>query len=144
MNFKLFVFPELKNFVLRRLPKLTDFYNTTGSATIQYPSLEHLYVEKCPLFSTHWIYLRTTGQGMWLWSNSICLLLFDFAFSSSFISKLHWVGQQHIGLDRLPDSKYVQNEKESNKENYPEYHENHRLSSIIRFLLEKLLLNIIE
>lgn len=55
-NNKIVVFPELKNLALRYLPQLTKFHCTTGgSATsldIECPSLEHLYVQWCPQFST--------------------------------------------------------------------------------------------
>jgi hypothetical protein len=48
------VLPELKNLVLKRLPKLTRL-SSTGSNTIvieiQCPSLEHLYIDECPQFS---------------------------------------------------------------------------------------------
>ncbi|PRQ35461.1 putative toll-like receptor, P-loop containing nucleoside triphosphate hydrolase [Rosa chinensis] len=45
------VFPELKNLTLIKLPQLTRFCSSTGSA-IECPLLEYLYVERCPQFST--------------------------------------------------------------------------------------------
>ncbi|XP_024156556.1 uncharacterized protein LOC112164559 isoform X2 [Rosa chinensis] len=45
------VFPELKNLTLIKLPQLTRFCGSTGSA-IKCPLLEYLYVERCPQFST--------------------------------------------------------------------------------------------
>lgn len=65
-NNKIIIFQELKNLVLEDLPHLTGFYNsTTGSATylgIKCPSFQHMYVNKCPQFSTSASDFHSTNQ----------------------------------------------------------------------------------
>ncbi|KAM5582446.1 hypothetical protein ABKV19_002723 [Rosa sericea] len=55
------VFPELKNLTLIKLPQLTRFCGSTGSAT-ECPLLEYLYVERCPQFLTSDFHSRNKVQ----------------------------------------------------------------------------------
>ncbi|PRQ34015.1 putative nucleosome assembly protein (NAP) [Rosa chinensis] len=48
---KKIIFPELRNLALSYLPRITRFCSS-GIATMECPSLEHLHVQDCPHFTT--------------------------------------------------------------------------------------------
>lgn len=94
-------FAGVEEVCLEKASKAHRFLQYYGSATMQCPSLEHLYAEKCPLFSTsassdfhsrnqvqlndetHWIYLRTRDV-------AVFILHLCFAFRFYFFFKFHF------------------------------------------------------